>query len=58
MDFDMNAANIAMLKNYVKEARSMEEMFSVKGKVAIVTGATSAWVLILRCGCCRAALGL
>lgn len=41
MDFDMNAANIAMLKNYVKEARPMEEMFSVKGKVAVVTGATS-----------------
>lgn len=41
MDFDMNAANIEMLKNYVQIARPLEEMFSVKGKVAIVTGATS-----------------
>lgn len=41
MDFDMNAANIAMLENYVKAARPMEEMFSVKGKTAIVTGGTS-----------------
>ncbi|NCC45134.1 MAG: SDR family oxidoreductase, partial [Clostridia bacterium] len=41
MDFDMNAANIAMLKNYIATSRPMEEMFSVKGKVAIVTGATS-----------------
>lgn len=41
MDFDMNAANIAMLENYVKMARPMEEMFSVKGKTAIVTGGTS-----------------
>ena len=30
MDFDMNAANIAMLKGYVSAARPMEEMFSVK----------------------------
>ncbi|HCT90177.1 MAG TPA: hypothetical protein DF613_02160 [Lachnospiraceae bacterium] len=41
MDFDMNAANIAMLENYVKAARPMEEMFSAKGKTAIVTGGTS-----------------
>jgi len=41
MEFDMNAANIAMLKNYVSAARPMEEMFSVKGKTAIVTGGTS-----------------
>ena len=41
MDFDMNAANIAMLKGYVSAARPMEEMFSVKDKVAIVTGSTS-----------------
>ena len=41
MEFDMNAANIAMLENYVQQARPMEDMFSVKGKVAIVTGATS-----------------
>lgn len=41
MEFDMNAANIAMLENYVKQARPMEDMFSVKGKTAIVTGGTS-----------------
>ena len=41
MDFDMTAANIAMLKGYVSAARPMEEMFSVKDKVAIVTGSTS-----------------
>ena len=41
MGFDANAANVAMLKGYVKAARPMEEMFSVKGKVAVVTGATS-----------------
>lgn len=41
MGYDVNAANIAMLKGYVSMARPMEEMFSVKGKTAIVTGATS-----------------
>jgi len=41
MDFDMNEANIAMLENYVRLARPMEDMFSVKDKVAVVTGATS-----------------
>lgn len=41
MEFDMSAANIAMLEDYVKKARPMEEMFSVKGKTAIVTGGTS-----------------
>lgn len=41
MDFDMNEAGKAMLRNYVNIARPMEEMFSVKGKVAVVTGATS-----------------
>lgn len=40
-DFDTTAGDIAMLKNYVQIMRPMEEMFSVKGKVAIVTGATS-----------------
>lgn len=41
MDFDMNAANRAMLKGYMDAARPIEDMFSVKDKVAIVTGATS-----------------
>ncbi len=41
MAYDPNAANIAMLKGYIQMARPMEEMFSVKDKVAIVTGATS-----------------
>ena len=41
MSFDPNAANIAMLKGYIQSARPMEEMFSVQGKTAIVTGATS-----------------
>lgn len=41
MGYDVNAANVAMLKGYVHAARPMEEMFSVKGKVAVVTGATS-----------------
>ena len=41
MGYDVNAANIAMLKGYVSMSRPMEEMFSVKGKTAIVTGATS-----------------
>lgn len=41
MGYDQNAANAAMLKRYVQEARPMETMFSVEGKVAIVTGATS-----------------
>lgn len=41
MGYDPNAANIAMLENNVKEMRPMEEMFSVKGKTAIVTGGTS-----------------
>ncbi len=41
MGYDPNAANAAMLKKYVQEARPIEDMFSVKGKVAIVTGATS-----------------
>lgn len=40
-DFDMSASDIAMLKNYVAIQRPMEDMFSVKGKVAIVTGGTS-----------------
>lgn len=37
----MNEVNITMLESYVKKARPMEEMFSVKGKTAIVTGGTS-----------------
>lgn len=41
MEFDMNEVNITMLENYVKKARPMEEIFSVKGKTAIVTGGTS-----------------
>lgn len=41
MEFDMNAVNIEMLENYVKKFRPIEEMFSVKGKTAIVTGGTS-----------------
>lgn len=41
MGYDVNAANIAMLKGYISSARPMEEMFSVKGKTAVVTGATS-----------------
>lgn len=41
MGYDVNAANIAMLKGYISSARPLEEMFSVKGKVAVVTGATS-----------------
>ena len=41
MEFDMNAANVAMLEGNVASARPLEEMFSVKGKVAIVTGGTS-----------------
>ena len=41
MSYDPNAANIAMLKGYVQSARPMEEMFSVRGKTAIITGATS-----------------
>lgn len=41
MDFDMNEANKEMLRNYINMARPMEEMFSVKGRTAIVTGATS-----------------
>lgn len=41
MDFDMNEANKEMLRNYINMARPVEEMFSVKGKTAIVTGATS-----------------
>ncbi len=41
MEFDLNAANIAMLKGYVKAARPLEEMFSVKGKVAVVAGGAS-----------------
>lgn len=41
MGYDPNAANAAMLKKYVQEARPINDMFSVRGKVAIVTGATS-----------------
>jgi len=41
MGYDANAANIALLKGYISMARPMGEMFSVKGKTAIVTGATS-----------------
>lgn len=41
MEFDMNAANIAMLKGYVSQARPITDMFSVKGKTAVVTGGTS-----------------
>lgn len=41
MAFDLNAANIALLKGMISTARPMEEMLSVKGKVAVVTGATS-----------------
>ena len=42
MEFDMNEVNITMLENYVKKSsRPMEEIFSVKGKTAIVTGGTS-----------------
>ncbi len=40
-DFDMTSSNIALLKGYVHAARPIEDMFSVKDKVAIVTGATS-----------------
>ena len=41
MDFDMNAANVVLLESYVQKARPMEDMFSVRDKVAVVTGATS-----------------
>lgn len=41
MGYDPTAANIAMLKGSIKAARPMEEMFSVKGKTAIITGGTS-----------------
>ncbi len=41
MGFDMDASNIAMLEGYVSAQRPLEDMFSVKGKTAIVTGATS-----------------
>ena len=32
MEFDMNEVNITMLESYVKKARPMEEIFSVKGR--------------------------
>ncbi len=41
MDFDMNAAKKSLLENDISKARPLEEMFSVKGKTAIVTGGTS-----------------
>ena len=40
MEFDLKAANRKMLQEYVKKARPLEDMFSVKGKVAVVTGGT------------------
>ena len=41
MEFDMNAANIAMLEGNVAAARPLADMFSVQGKTAIVTGTES-----------------
>ena len=40
MEFDLKKANRDMLEGYMKTARPLEEMFSVKGKVALVTGGT------------------
>ena len=34
-------ADKKMLEGYIKNARPFEEMFSVKGKTALVTGGTS-----------------
>ena len=35
------ASDRTMLEGYIKKARPFEEMFSVKGKTAIVTGGSS-----------------
>lgn len=45
----------AMLEGYIQVARPLEDMFSVKGKVALVPGGASAWASILPTGCSRAA---
>ena len=44
----------AMLEGYIQVARPLEEMFSVKGKVALVPGGSPDWASILPIGCSRA----
>lgn len=41
MGYDLNAIIEKMMKGYVTSARPFDEMFYVRGKVAIVTGGTS-----------------
>ena len=41
MAFDPKAAALAMLKGYLEDTLSLEDMLYVKGQVAIVTGGTS-----------------
>jgi len=41
MEFDSSSANAAMMKDYLVSARPITDMFSVSGKVALVTGGTS-----------------
>ncbi|MCL1895541.1 MAG: SDR family oxidoreductase [Clostridiales bacterium] len=41
MGYDQASANAALMKGYVDTARPIGEMFSVSGKVALVTGGTS-----------------
>ena len=41
MEYDTNAALKSLHRDYVYSARPINDMFSVKGKVALVTGGTS-----------------
>ncbi len=41
MSYDINDPQAAMLKGYLSEMPPLEDIFSVKGKVALVTGGTS-----------------
>ena len=47
-------ADKAMLEGYIKVARPLEDMFSVKGKVALVPGGSSGLGFDI-CVCSRAA---
>ena len=41
MSFDPKAMATAIMRGYITDTPSLEEMLYVKGKVAIVTGGTS-----------------
>ena len=55
MAFDPKAAAMAMLKGYLEDTLSLEDMLYVKGQVAIVTGGTSGLGFCVAQRLCQAA---